>query len=247
MSDLTFLTARKRNSLGVAFFVVLFSLLMVVADAAAPAWWYQRGIIAPAKPEDDFATINQGQLKNLVSAAVDEMNARLTGGAGSGLNQMVNLWSANSANADDFAVANIGQVKALAKPVYDRLLDAGQITALPPWLTTQSLAIDDFAAANIGQAKYAFSFEIPLTFVPGGDPGSIPGGSAPLPGDADGDGISDLDEARFGLGSNDNDQATSPSAQAFFPDAAGRLQSVSKKAPHGYSLDAEGNISSVNP
>lgn len=140
---------------------LLFVSLLLPAHAAAPQWWAQRGVIAPDKARDDFAAINQGQLKNLAAKAVAEMNAKLTGGAGTALNQQVASWSTNTAQADDFAGVNIGQAKAVARPVYERLLAAGAITALPSWITAPAASNQDFAAANIGQVKNLFAFEVP--------------------------------------------------------------------------------------
>lgn len=136
--------------------------MLIPAQAAAPTWWSDRGIIHPTKPADDYAALNQGQLKNLVKAAVAEMNANLIGGAGNGLNTMVSDWTTSPEAADDYAVVNTGQLKTLALPLYQRLLSAGVITALPTWTFANDPAADDFAVANIGQAKNLFSFSIPV-------------------------------------------------------------------------------------
>ncbi|MCW0218828.1 MAG: hypothetical protein OJI67_10950 [Prosthecobacter sp.] len=138
---------------------LLFLTLLLPAQAATPSWWAPRGVIVSGKTSDDFAAINQGQLKYLVSAAVAEMNAKLTGGAGSTLNGVVNAWTTNTAGADDYAVVTVGQLKAVAKPVYERLLAAGAISSLPTWVNGSGS--DDFAVANIGQAKSLFAFEVP--------------------------------------------------------------------------------------
>ncbi|MES2738737.1 MAG: hypothetical protein V4672_20640 [Verrucomicrobiota bacterium] len=156
---------------------LLFVSLLLPAHAAAPQWWAQRGVIAPNKARDDFAAINQGQLKNLAAKAVAEMNAKLTGGAGTALNQRVASWSTNTAQADDFAGVNIGQAKAVARPVYERLLAAGAITTLPSWITTPAASNQDFAAANIGQVKNLFAFEVPDQVGTSGAGGSGTGGS----------------------------------------------------------------------
>jgi hypothetical protein len=140
-------------------------LLMPVVGGSqetAPAWWAQRGVIQPGAGLDDYAVINQGQLKNLVAAAVAEMNANLTGGAGAALNSTVSAWNASPQTADDFAAVNIGQLKATALPVYQRLLAAGSIAALPSWANAQAEGGDDFALANLGQAKSLFAFAVPF-------------------------------------------------------------------------------------
>ena len=97
-------------------------LLMPVpggGQEVGPSWWSTRGVILPGVVPDDYAALNQGQLKNLVAAAVAEMNVRLTGGAGSGLNSLVSSWNGASAGADDYAVVNVGQLKGIrqAKPL----------------------------------------------------------------------------------------------------------------------------------
>ena len=139
--------------------LLLATQLLLPVQAAAPSWWETRGVIIPGKASDDFAVINQGQLKYLVSAVVAEMNAKLTDGAGPSLNALVNAWTTSTAGADDFAVVNVGQLKTVTKAVYQRLLAAGTIEALPAWATDNGS--DDFAVANIGQAKHLFAFEVP--------------------------------------------------------------------------------------
>ncbi len=192
LSSCLFHRIRWHQSFGHKFILaVLFAVLLHPSWAAAPAWWSQRGLINAAKPSDDYALINQGQLKNLVSAAVAEMNAKLSGGAGTELNGMVNAWATNTNQADDYAVVNVGQLKALAKPVYDRLLAVGQITALPSWATASGSTNEDYAVANMGQAKNLFHFEV----------STVP--QTPL--DTDGDGLSDALEALLGTNPNQSD------------------------------------------
>lgn len=129
---------------------------------ANPSWWTTRGVLAPGRAADDYAVINQGQLKNIVRMAVAEMNLKLTGGAGSALNQMVSSWGGINNSADDFATVNLGQAKTVAAPIYERLLSAGVITILPTWVNATPQASDDNdALANIGQVKSLFSFTLP--------------------------------------------------------------------------------------
>ncbi|MBB5037467.1 transglutaminase domain-containing protein [Prosthecobacter dejongeii] len=129
--------------------------------APTPTWWTTRGVLSPGVVPDDFAAINQGQLKNIVSASIAEMNAKLTGGAGPALNAMVNSWATPSSHTDDFAVVNQGQVKAVALPIYQRLVEVGVFTALPAWTNSSSSGTDDYALANIGQVKNLFAFNLP--------------------------------------------------------------------------------------
>lgn len=172
-------------------------LLAIVAPPLAfalePAWWAQRGIISTDTSGNrlaasDYAVINQGQLKNIVAAATAEMNAKMSGGAGPVLNGMITAWMApdTTGTRQDHAAANVGQVKTLAVPVYDRLIEAGIVQDYP-WSTSSSPA-SDYSPANIGQVKALFSFV--------------------LPPDTDNDGMDDLWEQKI-INANPNDAITS--------------------------------------
>lgn len=138
--------------------------------AAYPAWWFELDVIKrinPANPShswpedyplsDDFAIINQGQLKHLAKLARLELEGQLHGeGAGDALDTLVAGWTTPS--ADDYVAVNQGQLKALASHFYDRLIEAGYTHARPWEASTEPP--DDYAAANIGQAKKLFSFNL---------------------------------------------------------------------------------------
>lgn len=132
--------------------------------ANAPSWWSARGVIATDSttgqpmPADDYAVINQGQIKEFAAAAAAELNANLPGGAGTAINSLITSWATPTAATDDYVVANIGQLKAVAKLFYDRLIATGYTDAYP-W-TNATRPADDYAAANIGQAKNLFSFDV---------------------------------------------------------------------------------------
>lgn len=130
----------------------------VHADTA-PEWWTTRNVIVPGASADDYAVLNQGQVKQLVVAAAAECTNKL--GASSQtywttLTSTISGWQASHSTADDFAAVSVGQLKAVALPFYQRLKDAGKISALPSWAT--QAGSDDYAAANIGQAKALFAF-----------------------------------------------------------------------------------------
>lgn len=159
--------------------------LSCVSHAQAPAWWQKRGILNGAAP-DDFAAINQGQLKNLVVAAVMELQASLPGGAGRELLATVAQWTSPSASTDDYSAVNTGQLKELGRQLYDRLIAAGYANAYP-WAGIP----DYYAMANIGQAKNLFSFDLSIDTNSNGLPdwwetayfgpaGSSPSAVAPL-------------------------------------------------------------------
>ena len=60
---------------------------------------------------------------------------------------------------DDYTAINLGQLKAVAKPFYDRLITLG-IRDTYPWAFSPTPP-DNFAVANIGQVKFLFSFSAP--------------------------------------------------------------------------------------
>ena len=136
----------------------LCALLPLLAYAAAPAWWAERGVTIASATPDDYAPANQGQLKNIATAALAELDAKLPGGAGDALHSLIGSWSTPGAQTDDFALVNVGQLKNVAKPFYDRLAAAGSGSDFP-WPVAPRPA-DDFAIANIGQLKALFSFDL---------------------------------------------------------------------------------------
>jgi hypothetical protein len=126
--------------------------------AEGPSWWRTRGVLLLGAESDDYAVLNQGQLKQLASAAVAELNASLPGGAGSTLATTVAAWTPPPGDADDYAAVNQGQLKYLASLIYDRLATAGLATGRP-WEDSPYQA-DDYALANQGQAKMLFNFDV---------------------------------------------------------------------------------------
>lgn len=183
-------------------------LLLTLKLWAPPAWWAERAVLA-GTAADDYAALNQGQLKNFVRGAVDEMNARLPGGAGAALNNLVAGWRANSASADDFAAANVGQLKAMGKLLRARLVELN--LAAPPLGTATTADDDDFALANVGQAKTVFNFAVPAALLDTDGDGISDAWEMEHFGtldrdfnlDTDGDGVSDLDEWLAGTNPND--------------------------------------------
>jgi hypothetical protein len=149
---------RRSDLLHILVTALTLSFLVLPPDlllAAPPAWWQERGVVEPGAVADDFAAINQGQLKNLAMTATLEMNARLPGGAGSDVIQMLTRWRSNKTKADDFAAVTFGQLKSVAAPFYARLIANGQARGLP-WNPVDKDHDDE--VANIGQAKNLFAF-----------------------------------------------------------------------------------------
>jgi hypothetical protein len=130
-----------------------------------PIWWFERDVLPrstnvanPTWPThypaaDDYVLVNQGQLKHVASQAYAELGARLAtvGGAGTNLTAIIGGFTTNN----NYDLANVGQLKALAKPFYDRLMEV-QYTTNYPW----SSGTDDYVIANVGQVKNVFSFDL---------------------------------------------------------------------------------------
>ena len=176
------------------------------AQAAAPGWWQQHGLMkAGGAMVDDFAVLNQGQLKNFARASIYELHEKLPGGAGPLLNQLLQTWRTHKLNADDFTAVNVGQLKAVAKPVYAAMQSAGLSLPLP-W-TSLTEDDNDYAVANLGQAKAVFAFVLPDYLALGLT-------------DSDGDGFSDALELT--LGSNHQlDSSTPPGISGDIPTDSG--------------------------
>jgi hypothetical protein len=139
-------------------------LIPLLAFATGPGWWSLHGVLLANAAADDYAPANQGQLKNVAAAAVAEMDAKLSGGAGDDLHNLINAWTTQTGQTNDYAPLNLGQLKNTAKPFYDRLIAAGLRTDYP-WNGSSGPA-DDFAAANTGQLKNLFAFECVEVFSP---------------------------------------------------------------------------------
>lgn len=207
--------ASSRLLVYLSVFVILPGLL--IADA--PLWWNDRGVTNDSDA-NDYTAINQGQLKEIATMAYDEMTENLPGGVGdmtapSGTNPggtgyrltaLINSWSTSGSdglraetsgtNTNDYAIVNIGQVKAVAKPFYDRLIEVGYTTQYP-WESSTN-ATNDYGVANIGQVKKVFSFDF-SGYMPdwwqieySGTTGMNPSA------DDDGDGLTNLQEYKAG-------------------------------------------------
>ena len=123
-----------------------------VFATSAPTWWATRMVTTTLRPADDYAGVNQGQLRNIAKKTYDQLAANLLGGAGATLDA---LWAAPAASSDDYRAVNIGQVKNIVKPFYDRMIALGY-GAQYPWLSSPNPP-DDYALANAGQVKKLFA------------------------------------------------------------------------------------------
>ena len=138
-------------------------------------------MIKPGAVANDYAAVNQGQVKQMIAAAYEEMAASLPNGVGdttspqgtgSRLKTIVDKWSTvqggirapqPGAATNDYNAVTIRQLKALASPFYDRLIEVGY-TNHYPWEpapgapATTPRVPNDFAPANGGQLKNLFCF-----------------------------------------------------------------------------------------
>jgi hypothetical protein len=203
---LKLLSRVQRGTVGLR--VVLALALLAIAPfwlwAQAPAWWTERGVLTPGAMSDDYAAVNQGQVKHIAKQAYEEFKERLPNGPGGVL---YNKWNDPAESADDYQAINIGQLKNVAQPFYDVLISVGLADAYP-WSGTP----DDYALANMGQVKNLFSFKIPTLSDPPSDTDSNGLGDAwelfyfgalgvvVAGGDADGDGLSN--SAEYAAGSD---------------------------------------------
>jgi hypothetical protein len=141
-----------------------------------PTWWAGYGVLT-GTARADYAAANQGQAKNLAVEAVYELDSDLAqfGGAGSALHALAVALSATSAQTEDYAAVNLGELKALSQPFFNRLLAVGYTEApvtsgTYPWAAPGAGTPSDYASGNIGQLKFLFSFDVKRS----GDGSGIP-------------------------------------------------------------------------
>jgi len=147
--------------------LALCSLVPLFVFAATPSWWSNPGVLNGNDP-NDYAAVNQGQVKNIAVLAVQELDANFKRFSDTTtLDALAVTLSATTPNTNDYAAVNLGQLKALAKPFFDVLL-AGGYEGHPlesgtyPWLSGSAGTANDYAMANIGQVKNLFSFDVTL-------------------------------------------------------------------------------------
>lgn len=182
-----------------ALVLVGLAAVVLTADAQAPSWWTNRNLLATNTAPHDFAAVNQGQVKWLATQAAAEFDEKLNdvGGGGTGIVALTSTFTTNN----NYHPVNIGQLKFIAQPFYDRLSQLGLTNWYPtgsaqpyPWSNSSNYP-NDFSLVNVGQAKYAFSFNIAV--------------------DSDGDGIPDIWEVNNGLNPSDPNDAEQMSSQPF--------------------------------
>ena len=158
--------------------------LRTAAPADPPAWWDHQddskdavdGSGPPAA--ENYKLANLGQAKWFATLAHGAMRERLPGGAAFDLIQLFPPPpdpAPQSYIDAQFKPLNLGQLKFLAKPFYDRMLAGGYDTRaaieqdvtsyLPGWShpypwDPSTPAGENFKPANLGQLKMVFSFDI---------------------------------------------------------------------------------------
>ncbi|GAA5126806.1 hypothetical protein JIN84_09405 [Luteolibacter yonseiensis] len=149
-----------------ALFAGLLITSVASSVAAPPAWWASRGA-TDSNTRADQAPVTQGQLKGFTQKAVQELNARIPGGAGSELNGLVAGWvlayqsggyNATNRLPADYQAMNLGQLKWIAGKIHERLVFAKYETAAPAWLVQNEST--DKLLANLGQLKTVFNFDL---------------------------------------------------------------------------------------
>jgi len=170
---------------------------LIPLSGQIPEWWKERGVIDEefeSREQAHYAPALLGQAKFLAWQAYREMEERSPGSAGAEIESLVEGFREGS--GEDYGPLLIGQLKALAKPFYDRIHEAGH--PLPegmalgaggyPW-EFEEYQDFHYAPANLGQLKWVFSFDLSAWPPLPSDPGL----------DTDGDGLPDLLEIEQGL------------------------------------------------
>ncbi len=155
------------------------------AIAAPPAWWTDDNtrIIAPGVSSENYAPLNLGQLKFVASQGKKHLDLQLAavGGAGPQIAALVGGFTPNATQSSaqqtaaieaNYAPANLGQLKAVAKVIYQRLIAVGYNTKQNlidhgatgwaydyPWNPSTPVG-ENYAPANLGQLKWVFSFSL---------------------------------------------------------------------------------------
>jgi len=167
------------------------AVLLVLANlsalpAAPPGWWLEEDtrVVSEENAPNDFGPVNIGQLKHMATQAKKHLDAFLPDGAGPAIDTLVSGFEPRSGvsyspeelqaiRVANHSPANLGQMKAVAKPFYDRLAAEGYDTKANlifrgypanwlqdyPW-DPQSPKIINYSPANLGQLKLIFSFDL---------------------------------------------------------------------------------------
>jgi hypothetical protein len=241
--------------------LVAFGHLISLAPSHAsdPSWWAARGVTNGAS-QSNVSPAAIGQAKHMAAMALAELQPKLAPADFAALQadvaSVVNLTVPSPATSDFYeeqrSVLLCGQLKALAKPFYDRLrtLDGAWLnlkmhlsgvrvvepssnTHSPyPW--TESAGDDsNSAVATVGQLKAVFSLPLESWISPDALNPALPWGAV----DMDGDGFSDVTEIAMGTSPAlaDTDGDGHPDGEDAFP-----LDSTRWTLPGGPAGDVTG-------
>lgn len=215
--------------------VILF-LLPLLASAGAPAWWFlgDTPVITPGALQNNEGPVVSGQLKHVANEAKKYLDSKLAdrGGAGAGIVAFAN----NNPSTND-SIVTVGQLKAVAMPFYDRLIEAGYPTreilrwngypstwtSIYPWPQDVTATAENAAPCTIGQLKLAFAFDLTDS-----DSDGLPDFWEQLHGtdvyfagdaffDSDGDGYVALSEFELGTDPNDYFNGVPPAGPPIAP------------------------------
>lgn len=180
------------------------------AQQQGPNWWYTPSdggapvAVTPAASAADNQTVaNIGQAKWMAMRAIEEMEAQAPGSAlgdsaqnegDAGYQSLSELYDflqvSSGANVDNFAPLNLGQLKSISAPFYERfdelsidplgptslnLVPTGAGYSIYPW--TDATEDDlNYALAQLGQLKHVLGFQLGSHWVPttDGDGDGIP-------------------------------------------------------------------------
>ncbi|MEI8138786.1 MAG: LamG-like jellyroll fold domain-containing protein [bacterium] len=118
-----------------------------------PEWWLSRHVVETNMPANDYAPALRGQLCWMAEMAKAELEANIPGGA----NDAIREGLASMEAGDHAGPVNLGQLKQVVAPYYQRLIEEGALTDYP-WADYGLLA--DYSPVNVGQVKQAFSFQL---------------------------------------------------------------------------------------
>lgn len=127
------------------------------AQGAGPSWWYRRSVVLADGPTNDYAAVNQGQVKWMASQAHNEFANSASWNAGGTEETLIQQMISGFSPTNNYLAASVGQVKAAARPFHDWLGARNGVTNYP-W--GAGGVTNDYGVANIGQLKNAFDFSI---------------------------------------------------------------------------------------
>ncbi len=164
---------------GLTVVLLVFCVIAKLALATyppQPGWWTAPGtsITTANTSANNTGMLNLGQLRYVAVQAQTYLNNTFAtaGGAGVAVNTTVTNITTGGISGN-YSPANLGQLKNVAKPFYDRLMTFGYDTranliarGVPstwpspyPWNPATPVALN-YAPADLGQLKLVFSFDL---------------------------------------------------------------------------------------